>query len=142
MIAKDRIICGDAKQALSTLPDNSVDLTVTSPPYFRHRDYGVNGQLGREASVEEYVANIGGVLTELLRVTAETGACFFVVGDTYQNQKLLLVPHRIALEADKIGWTVRNDLIWSKLDPPPESARNRWRSAHEHILFLTKRPGK
>ena len=94
-----------------------MDLTVTSPPYFRHRDYGVNGQLGREATVHEYIKNIRGVLEELLRVTAETGACFFVVGDTYQKQKLLLVPHRIALAADEIGWTVRNDLIWSKLDP-------------------------
>ena len=142
MIEKDRIICGDAKQASLALPDGVVDLTVTLPPYFRHRDYGVNGQLGREASVEEYETNIRGVLTELLRVTAETGACFFVVGDTYESQKLLLVPHRIALAADKIGWTVRNDLIWNKLDPPPESPRNRWRSAHEHVLFLTKRPGK
>ena len=35
-----------------------------------------------------------------------------------------------------------NDLIWSKLDPPPESPRNRWRCGHEHVLFLTKRPGK
>ena len=142
MVEKDRIICGDAKQVLSTLPADSVDLTVTSPPYFRHRDYGVNGQLGKEATVDDYVAKIHGVLAELLRVTAETGACFFVVGDTYQNQKLLLVPHRIALAAHEIGWTVRNDLIWNKLDPPPESPRNRWRSAHEHVLFLTKRRGK
>jgi site-specific DNA-methyltransferase (adenine-specific) len=142
VIEKNRIVCGDAKDVLGTLPPGSVDLTVTSPPYFRHRDYGVTGQIGREATVEEYVTNIRGVLVELLRVTAETGACFFVVGDTYQKQKLVLVPHRIALVADEVGWTVRNDLIWSKLDPPPESPRNRWRSAHEHILFLTKRPGK
>lgn len=142
MIEKDRIVCGDAKHTLSTLPDDTVDLTVTSPPYFRHRDYGVNGQLGKEATVEEYVREIRGVLAQLLRVTAQTGACFFVVGDTYQHQKLLLVPHRIALAADDTGWTVRNDLIWNKLDPPPESPRNRWRTAHEHVLFLTKRPGK
>ena len=75
MIEKDRIICGDAKQAWR-LPDGVVDLTVTSPPYFRHRDYGVNGQLGREASVERVQTNIRGVLTELLRVTAETARVF------------------------------------------------------------------
>src|SRR5439155_11837721 len=63
------------------------------------------------------------------------------IGDTYLKQKLLLVPHRIALAADEVGWTVRNDLIWSKLDPPPESPRNRWRSSHEHILFLSKQRG-
>jgi len=138
----DRIVCGDAKQVLKTLPDDVVDLTVTSPPYFLHRDYGVNGQLGKEATVHDYVKHIRGVLKELLRVTAKTGACFFVIGDTYRQQKLLLVPHRIAIAADQLGWTVRNDLIWSKLDPAPESPRNRWRSAHEHVLFLTKKPGK
>lgn len=142
MTKRDRIICGDAKVVLGTLPAESVDLTVTSPPYFRHRDYGVNGQIGREATVDHYVNSIRGALRELLRVTVNTGACFFVIGDTYQNQKLLLVPHRIALVADEVGWTVRNDVIWNKLDPPPESPRNRWRSAHEHVLFLTKRRGK
>lgn len=142
MIEKDRIICGDAKDMLRTLPAESVALTVTSPPYFRHRDYGIDGQFGREATVDDYTENIRGVLEELLRVTTETGSCFFVVGDTYQKQKLLLVPHRLALIADEIGWTVRNDLIWNKLDPPPESPRNRWRSGHEHVLFLSRRPSK
>lgn len=142
MVEKGRIICGDAEETLGALAAGSVGLTVTSPPYFRHRDYGVNGQLGREATVGDYIKNLRGVLVELLRVTNEKGACFFVVGDTYAKQKLLLVPHRLALLADEIGWTVRNDLIWSKLDPPPESPRNRWRSGHEHILFLTKHAGK
>ena len=137
-----RIICGDARRVLEGLPPDRADLTVTSPPYFGHRDYGVRGQFGMEATVGEYVASMCGVLKELLRVTKETGACFFVVGDTYHKQKLLLVPHRLALAADEIGWTVRNDLIWNKLDPAPESPRNRWRSGHEHILFLTRRPSK
>ncbi len=142
MSKKCRIICGDAKETLEGLPCNSVDLTVTSPPYFRHRDYGVAGQLGRETKVQQYVDGIRAVLEQLLRVTDEKGSCFFVVGDTYQRQELLLVPHRIALAAADVGWTVRNDLIWNKLDPPPESPRNRWRSGHEHVLFLTKRRGK
>ena len=83
---------------------------------------------GREATVEEYIEHSGfvGLSPGFFRVTPQTGAGFFVVGDTYQNQKLLLVPHRIALAADEAGWEV-NDLIWNKLDPPPESPRNRWR---------------
>ena len=101
----------------------------------------MDGQLGMEATVGEYIARIRSILSALLRVTAKTGTCFIVIGDTYLKQKLLLVPHRIALAADEVGWTVRNDLIWSKLDPPPESPRNRWRSSHEHILFLSKQRG-
>lgn len=141
-IPKDyRIIQGDVKVALKTLPDSSVDLTVTSPPYYQHRDYGVKGQIGREQTLDGYLKRLRHVLSELLRVTADTGSCFFVIGDTYRNKKLLLVPHRLALIADELGWIVRNDLIWSKLDPPPESPRSRWRAAHEHVLFLTRRAG-
>ena len=141
MLNQHRILCGDAQAVLATLPAASVDLTVTSPPYYQHRDYNVRGQIGKEKTVEGYLDRIRSTLVELLRVTAKTGACFFVVGDTYRNQNLLLIPHRIALAAAEMGWTVRNDLIWSKLDPPPESPRNRWRSGHEHVLFLTKRSG-
>ncbi len=102
--------------------------------------YGVSGQIGQENAVEGYLSRIGAVLAELLRVTDIAGSCFFVIGDTYRNRKLLLIPHRIALLADHLGWTVRNNIIWCKTSPPPESPRNRWRAGHEHILFLTKSP--
>jgi DNA modification methylase len=138
MEAAARIICGDAIKVLKTLPAGHVALTVTSPPYFRHRDYGISGQIGQEATLEEYLDRIGAILAELLRVTDQIGTCFFIVGDTYRNRKLLLVPHRIALLAGDVGWTVRNDIIWSKADPAPESPKNRWRSGHEHIVFMAK----
>lgn len=140
MRAAARIICGDAADVLRTLRTGMAALTVTSPPYYQHRDYGVAGQIGQEPSLDGYLNRIGTVLAELLRVTDDAGSCFFVIGDTYRDRKLLLVPHRIALLAGEIGWTIRNDIIWSKTDPPPESPRNRWRSGHEHVLFLTKRP--
>ncbi len=106
MLTENLILCGDAEAVLATLPAESVNLTVTSPPYYRHRDYRVSGQIGREKTLDAYLARIRGVLTQLLRATAKTGACFFVVGDTYDKQRLLLVPHRIALAAGEIGWTV------------------------------------
>jgi site-specific DNA-methyltransferase (adenine-specific) len=136
-----QILCGDAAEVLQTLPDGCAALTVTSPPYYLHRDYGVAGQIGRESSLADYLDRLGDVLRQLLRVTDDAGCCFVVVGDTYRDRRLLLVPHRLALLADDLGWTVRNDIIWSKSDPAPESPRNRWRSGHEHILFLTRRPG-
>lgn len=140
MDAKARILCGDAAQVLATVPTGSVALTVTSPPYFKHRDYAVADQIGREANLDKYIDRIREILNELWRVTDDAGCCFWVIGDTYRGGKLLLVPHRTVLLAAEIGWTVRNDIIWHKTDPPPESARNRWRTGHEHILFLTKRP--
>ena len=137
-----KIVCGDAAETLANLPSSSVALTITSPPYFRQRDYRVTGQIGREGTLAEYLDRIRRVLAELLRITDNSGSCFFVIGDTYLNRKLLMVPHRIGLLADDLGWTVRNDVIWRKASPPPESPRNRWRSSHEHVLFLTKRSSR
>ena len=51
----DRIYCGDALTVLKTLPDNSVNCCVTSPPYYALRDYGVDGQIGREETPALYV---------------------------------------------------------------------------------------
>jgi DNA modification methylase len=140
MDKQHRVLCGDAVEILSRQPPSCVALTVTSPPYYLHRDYGIEGQIGQEPTLNEYLDRIASVLGEVLRVTDNRGTCFLVIGDSYRDRRLLLVPHRIGILASDIGWTVRNDVIWHKTSPPPESPRNRWRSGHEHILFLSKRP--
>jgi hypothetical protein len=72
MVPANTILCGDARVVLTRLPAGCVALTVTSPAYFRHRDYAVTGQIGQEATVVEYVDRLGEVLRELFRVTADT----------------------------------------------------------------------
>lgn len=139
MDESNQIHCGDAVTVLSTFSPDSVALTVTSPPYYRHRDYGVDGQIGQEATLADYLDRMESVFRELLRVTDEQGSCFVVVGDSYLDRRLQLVPHRLAILAADVGWVVRNDVIWAKSDPPPDSPRNRWRAGHEHVLFLSKR---
>jgi DNA modification methylase len=132
------ILRGSAEDELRGLPDGIVQATITSPPYFRQKDYGAKNQLGWEATVEEYVGSLKRIFEHLLRVTMPGGTCFFVVGDTYINKSLQLVPQRLAIAAHECGWTLRNDLIWAKSDAAPDGAADRWRFAHEHILFLAK----
>ena len=67
-IETDKIYCGDSLQVLQTLPENAVDCCVTSPPYYALRDYGADGQIGREATPEEYVSRITAVFHEVKRV--------------------------------------------------------------------------
>ena len=78
---------GDALQTLSTLEENSFHCAVTSPPYYWQRNYDVEGQLGLEASINEYVNNIADVMDGVKRVLRKDGALFLNLGDTYYSAK-------------------------------------------------------
>ncbi len=82
-IETDKIYCGDSLQVLQTLPENAVDCCVTSPPYYALRDYGTDGQIGREATPEEYVSRITAVFHEVKRVLTPEGTCWLNIADTY-----------------------------------------------------------
>lgn len=77
---------GSALDVLRELPTGSVDCCVTSPPYFGLRDYGVDGQLGLEASPDDYVAALVEVFAEVRRVLLPTGTCWVNLGDTYAGK--------------------------------------------------------
>lgn len=78
-----KIVVGDALAMLRMIPSNSIHCVVTSPPYWGLRDYGVAGQLGLEATPDEYVANMVTVFREVRRVLREDGNCFVNIGDSY-----------------------------------------------------------
>lgn len=82
-----RIITAQASEGLALLPDGSVDLIVTSPPYYWQRDYGVDGQIGHEPTIEGFVEALAAVFREARRVLAKDGCLFLNLGDTYYNAK-------------------------------------------------------
>ena len=81
--AVDTIYCGDSLTILQTLPENSIDCAVTSPPYYALRDYGGENQIGREATPEEYIDRLVSVFHEVKRVLAPHGTFWLNVADTY-----------------------------------------------------------
>lgn len=83
----DRILCGDIREIAPQLPDRSVHCIVTSPPYWRLRDYGLEGQLGMEPTPGEYVANLVAVFRELNRVLHDDGTLWLNLGDSYVASK-------------------------------------------------------
>jgi site-specific DNA-methyltransferase (cytosine-N4-specific) len=82
---EDMVLIGDALTVLKTLPNESVQCCVTSPPYWGLRDYGVAGQLGREKTPAEYVANLVTIFREVRRVMDATGTLWINLGDSYSN---------------------------------------------------------
>lgn len=83
MTATWEIRQGNALDELREMPDGSVQCCVTSPPYFRLRDYGMFGQIGLEATADEYVAKLVAVFREVRRVLRDDGTLWLVVGDSY-----------------------------------------------------------
>jgi DNA modification methylase len=82
-----QILQADAQKALSKMDKETFHCAVTSPPYYSLRDYGVEGQLGVEDNVEEYVEAIALVMDEVKRVLRKDGLLFLNIGDTYYSGK-------------------------------------------------------
>jgi len=79
----NKIINGNSLEVLKTIPDNSIDCCITSPPYWGLRDYGHEEQLGSEKHFKDFVNNLCNVFDEVQRVLKPTGTCFINLGDTY-----------------------------------------------------------
>ena len=134
----NRILCGEAAEVLRTLPVSTVDCVVTSPPYFRQRDYeGSDRQVGLEKSPAAYAERLVGTLHELRRVMKPSGTLWLVIGDKYDDGELLGMPWRVALAMKDDGWRLRGDCIWHKPNAMPSSTKTRPTVDHEYIFFFT-----
>ncbi|MGI8667505.1 MAG: DNA-methyltransferase [Jatrophihabitans sp.] len=145
---RNRIVVGDALEQLRQLPDASVDMVLTSPPYFRLRDYDVAGQLGLESHVEEWVNNLFLIAAELRRVLLPTGTLWLNLGDSYSihadqgsaKKGLLLGPERLTLALIQDGWLLRNKIVWQKANPMPSPVRDRLAATWEAVYVFTRNP--
>lgn len=134
-----KLYLGNCLDHLEFMPDNSVNCCVTSPPYFGLRDYGVDGQIGLEQTPDEYVAKMVEVFREVRRVLRDDGTLWLNLGDSYGKGKQLLgIPWMVAFALQADGWYLRQDIIWSKSNPMPESVRDRCTKSHEYIFLLSK----
>lgn len=138
---------GDALRTLKELPDKIVQCCVTSPPYWKLKDYGAKGQIGLEETPEEYIEKLVSVFHEVRRVLKDDGTLWLNLGDTYcrgwarcgvKAKELVGIPWRVAFALQRDGWRLRSDVIWHKPDAMPEGVNDRPTRAHEYIFLLTK----
>jgi len=161
----NKITCIDALAGLKLLPDQSVHCIVTSVPYWNLRDYGVKGQLGLEDTPEEFVQVMVEVFREARRVLHDDGTLWLNIGDSYahstiqkksfrrdkadvgsskigshglKTKDLIGVPWMLAFALRADGWYLRQDIIWHKPNPMPESIYDRCTKSHEYIFLFSK----
>ena len=148
-----KILQGSCLETLSSLEEKSVNTCVTSPPYWGLRDYGNGDQLGQEETPEKFVENLVNVFREVRRVLRDDGTVWLNLGDSYSSgvtrpkpsngikeKDLIGIPWRVAFALQADGWYLRQDIIWHKPNPMPESVTDRCTKAHEYIFLLSKSP--
>ncbi len=139
---------GDAWDLAPTLEPQSVQTIVTSPPYWGLRDYGVEGQFGLEATFAEHVERLVELFRLLRPALRDDGTVWLNYGDRYvatgkgwgdaKPKDLLLMPPQVALALRADGWYLRQEIIWHKTNPMPETVYDRPTRTHEHIYLLSK----
>lgn len=162
---------GDCLEVMRGMDDQSVQTCITSPPYFGLRDYGVDGQIGLEATPAEFVARLVEVFREVRRLLRDDGTLWLNLGDSYAtdskwggstggkaaaglhgangggrtksfprlpDKNLIGIPWRVAFALQEDGWYLRQDIIWAKPNPMPESVKDRCTKAHEYLFLLSK----
>ena len=136
------LIVDDCVKSMKLLKNNSVDLIVTSPPYWGQRDYKNANQWGNEKDVKEYITKMTVWGKECFRVLRNTGTLFLNIGDKYSKKGLNLIPERIAIAFTDTGWCLRNTIIWYKPNHMPTSVKDRFCNTYEYIYFFVKDSGK
>ena len=136
----DTVQCGNNARLLRQVPDNSIDLVITSPPYFNQR-IGAGRADGGEHNANNYLDAVMEVFDECVRVVNPKGSIVFNMGDKYQNGGLLMVPYRFAIRAmDTRNVYLVNNITWLKTNPTPRQYKRRLVSSTEPFFHFVKSP--
>jgi len=133
-----RILHGDCRAILPTLQPDSIHCCVTSPPYFRQRDYNVAEQVGQEQDPQHYIETLVAIFAQMRPVLRRDGTFWLNLGDAYADKQPLMIPSRLALALQADGWILRSEIVWSKPNPMRESVKDRPVNAHEKISLFSK----
>ena len=161
------ILIGDSRKVLVEFPTGFFQTVVTSPPYWGLRDYGIEGQIGAENTVEHFLSDLVDVFREVRRTLRDDGTMWLNIGDSYTSggrtwrdadkknkgramtyrpdtpqglkpKDLIGVPWRLALALQADGWYLRSDIIWHKPNCQPESVKDRPTRSHEYLFLFSK----
>ena len=137
-----KIINADIFSALNYLDNNSIDIAVTSPPYWAQRNYGFDKQIGSEETYMEFISRLVFLFDILKDKLSDKGVFFLNIGDKYLKKygktPLGLIPYKLAYFMQKNGWIINDTIIWHKPNHMPSSVKNRFVNSYEPVFVLSK----
>ena len=117
--------CGDCLEIMKNIPDNSIDLVVTSPPYDDLRDY--NSEI-----------NFTEIIKQLYRVVKDGGVVVWNVNDRIKNGSKTLTSFKQAILFNDNGFNVNDVMIWEKTNPMPQVKQPRYNQVFEYMFVFSK----
>lgn len=133
------LICGDSLEILQEIPENSIDMVITSPPYWGQREY-VNGGIGLEKDYNNYIKGLMKIFHEIKRILKSQGSFWLNIGDAYRNKSLVGIPWRVALKMiDEQGWILRNEVVWNKVKGGMDNSKDKLGNVHEPVFHFVKK---
>jgi len=144
---KHKIICGHVLDVLKTLPDESVDTIITSPPYWKLRSYlpdnhpDKDKEIGQESTLDEYISHLLEVTRELKRVLKKTSVMFWNHDTNKQNLCDSMQNYRLVIRMiDEQGWLMpkKGPIIWFKPNHMPDSFKRGFTHSYEPVFMLVK----
>jgi site-specific DNA-methyltransferase (adenine-specific) len=134
----NQVTCGDSAVLLKSVTSDSIDLVITSPPYFQQRNYG-SGGIGNEKNPDDYISALLEIFKECVRVLKPTGSIIFNLGDKYEDSSLMLLPYRFAIAATShTKVSLVNQITWLKTNPTPRQFKRRLVSSTEPFFHFVK----
>lgn len=131
-----KIIKADARQLSGLVSAGSVDLVVTSPPYWECRDYEHPQQIGHENTPEAYIEALLDAINNWRTLLSKHASIFINIGDVFRRGSLVGIPALFEIAARKHGWLIVNRIIWSKNRGRPEPQRYRLANRYEYVFQI------
>lgn len=134
------VFLDDAKHLKKKVKKETIDVTVTSPPYFDMKDYGHSGQIGYGQTYEKYLEDLKKIFKDVYYVTKETGSLWVVIDTFKRDGAVVTLPFDFAREISSVGWKLQDVIIWKKDKTVPWSKKGATRKIFEYVLFFSKGP--
>ena len=129
----------DSRNIGSILPDKSlIQTTITSPPYFDMKDYGVDRQIGYGQKYEDYLEDLKKIFAQIYRVTKEDGTLWIIIDTFKRNNAVVTLPFDLVTKLKETGWLLQDIIIWKKDKTVPWSSNGFMQRKFEYVLFLSK----
>lgn len=118
--------------------DIQIQTTITSPPYFDMKDYGVDGQIGFGQKYEDYLNDLKSIFSHVFDYTKEDGTLWIIIDTFKRDNAVVTLPFDLVQKLKEVGWLLQEIIIWKKDKTVPWSSNGFMQRKFEYILFFSK----